>query len=95
MGHNTDEPGGHHAECSQSAPTEQTLYEVPRAVKIRGRKQTGGTQGLGVLIPWGQNLIWGDEKILETDGGDTYTTLNCTLKNNKDCKFDVKCILSQ
>lgn len=53
---------------------------MPRVVKLRDRKQNGGSKKLGVREKWGVfnwcSFIFISEKALEIDGGDS-----CTLKN--------------
>lgn len=48
------------------------------------------------VVYWGQSLIRDDAKVLETNGGDGYTTRgmylklqNCMLRNGYDGKFDI------
>ena len=60
--------------------------------KERKRKKNGyqglGAEEIGVLLFHRSVSVWGDEKVLEMDSGDGYTTmwmellpLNCTLRN--------------
>lgn len=67
--------------------------EVAQGVKFINTESTrlgarGWGRGMGVGVYWGQSFHQEDEKVLEMDCGDGYTTKgmslpprNCTLKN--------------
>lgn len=63
------------SQAQEEVPCVTPRWEVPAGLSETQKVDSARAGGQGAIVSWGQSVIWEDDRVLETAGGDGGTTL--------------------